>query len=195
MGEKLRIRPLRKDEWAQAMVLATRSFVNEPFMLEMFGVDPLPRFALAHRFYQSSPWPDEDLTLGAFVGGVLVGLCLSSRPGRCDVCEHIDPRRPPEDPLLYFEWQFEVNVQVAHADQEAHAWMRRVAVDPALRRAGIGRRLVAGAVRELSAIGVRTVLLECQPHREDLYVACGFRRVGSIPEPSGPDAALMRADL
>jgi len=195
VGEDLAIRLLRKDEWAQAMVLATRSFVNEPFMVEMFGADPLHRFALAHRFYQSSPWQDADQTLGAFVGGVLVGLCLSSPSGRCNVCEHIDPRRPPEDPLLFFEWQFEVNVQAAHGDQGAHAWMRHMAVDPALRRAGIGRRLIADALQELSAAGARAVLLECQPHREDLYVACGFRRVRTFPEPSGPDATLMRADL
>ena len=177
------------------MVLATRSFINEPFVVGMFGADPLQRFALAHRFYQSSPWLDEDQTLGAFVGGVLVGLCLSSLPGRCNVCEQTDPGRPPQDPLLFLEWQFEVNLQAAHADQGAHAWMRRVAVDPALRRAGIGRRLIADAVRELSAAGARTVLLECQPHREALYVACGFRRVRTFPEPSGPDAVLMRADL
>ena len=195
MGDDLAIRLLRKDEWAEAMVLATRSFVNEPFMVEMFGADPLQRFALAHRFYQSSPWQAADQTLGAFVGGILVGLCLSSPPGRCYVCEDIDPGRPPEDPLLLVEWQFEVNVRAAHADQGAHAWMRRVAVDPALRRAGIGRRLIADAVQELSAAGARAVLLECQPHREDLYVASGFRRVRTFPEPSGPDAVLMRADL
>ena len=39
------------------------------------------------------------------------------------------------------------------------------------------------------------VLLECQDHRENFYVACGFHRVRSFPDPFGPDAILMGADL
>jgi hypothetical protein len=39
------------------------------------------------------------------------------------------------------------------------------------------------------------VLLECQPHRENFYLACGFHRVCTFPDPLGPEAILMRADL
>jgi GNAT superfamily N-acetyltransferase len=189
------MRAVRMDEWSDAMTLAARCFVGEPFMVHMFGVEPLRRFALAQRFYQSSPWRADDECLGAFVGDVLVGICVSSSAGQCQICQSTDPGRPPEDPVLLSEWQFEINTQAAHADQGTHAWLRRVAVDPALQRAGIGRALIVAALSRLRAARARAVLLECQPHRQDFYAARGFRRVGAIREPSGPDAILMRTDL
>jgi GNAT superfamily N-acetyltransferase len=195
VNDELTMRSLRKDQWPEAMTLAARSFLKEPFMIDMFGIEPLRRFTLAHRFYRSSPWQDKDDQLGAFIGDVLVGLCLSSPPGQCHLCENTDPAQPPTDPLLVSEWQFEVNVQAAHADQGTHAWMRRIAVDPALQGAGIGRALIAQALDQLRGRGAPAVLLECQNHREDFYVACGFRRVDTVPEATGPVAILMRADL
>jgi predicted GNAT family N-acyltransferase len=99
------------------------------------------------------------------------------------------------NPLEVADWQFEVNVQAAHADHDAHAWISRVAVDASLRGAGIGRALMHRAVAQLSAAGTETVLLECQNHRENFYVACGFHRVRTFPDPLGPEAILMRADL
>src|SRR5437899_7578202 len=113
------------------MTLAARSFVGEPFIVEMFGVEPVRRFALAHRFYRSSPWFEEEWHLGAWVDDVLVGLCLNSPPGRCHVCRYTHPHQPPDDPMSLIDWQFEVNVQAAHADQGTHGWVSRVAVDPA----------------------------------------------------------------
>ncbi len=195
MTDVLTMRLLQKDQWPEAMTLAARSFAKEPFMIDMFGREPLRRFASANRFYRSSPWQDDEYQLGAFIGDVLVGLCLSSPPGACHVCQHTDASRPPADPLLVSEWQFEVNVQAAHASQGTHAWLRRVAVDPALQGAGIGRALIAEALGQLRARGAQAVLLECQDHREDFYVACGFRRVDTVPEVTGPLASLMRADL
>jgi hypothetical protein len=84
-------------------------------MIEMFGAEPVRRFALANEFYRSSPWHDEQSHLAAFVGDVLVGVCVCSPPGRCRICTDVDPDRPPDDPLQGFEWQFDVNVQAAHA--------------------------------------------------------------------------------
>lgn len=195
MADDLIVRPLEQDQWSVAMSLAARSFLGEPFMIEMFGADPVRRFALADRLYRSSPWHEDEQHLAAFVGDVLVGFCLRSPPGRCHVCRRTDPERPPEDPLQLLEWQFEVNVQAAHADQDTHAWISRVAVDPALHGAGIGRTLMAQALAELRVEGAAVVLLECQNHREDFYVACGFHRVRTFPDPVGPEALLMRAAL
>lgn len=195
MTDDLSLRPLRRTEWADAMTLAARSFLGEPFLAELFGDDPVRRFALGHRFYQASPWHENELHLGAFISDVMIGLCVTSGPGRCDVCINVDPHRPPDDPLFSIDWQFEVNVQAAHADQGIHAWLSRVVVDPALRGAGIGRLVIAESLARLIADGAPAVLLECQPHREPLYLSCGFRRVRTFPDPAGPDAMLMRIDL
>jgi ribosomal protein S18 acetylase RimI-like enzyme len=195
VAENLTLRPLEQDEWPIAMSLAARSFLDEPFMIGMFGPEPQRRLALADSFYRSSPWHGDEKHVAAFIGDALVGLCLCSSPGRCGVCLRTDPGQPPDDSLKLVDWQFEVNVQAAHADQGTHAWITRVAVDPALRGAGIGRTLMADSVAQLRADGAATVLLECQPHREAFYAACGFRRIRPIPDPTGPDAILMRADL
>jgi ribosomal protein S18 acetylase RimI-like enzyme len=194
MTDVLTMRPLGRDRWPDAMTLAARSFQNEPFIAELFGVEPVQRFALAHQYYRSSPWYDEDLHLGAYVGEVLVGLCLSSPSGQCHVCEHTDPARPPDGPTSV-DWPFKVRVRAAHADQGTHAWLSRLTVDPALQGAGIGRSLIAHTLEELRADGAQAVLLECQPHRVDLYVACGFHRVRTFPDVGGPDCVLMRIDL
>jgi len=193
--EGLTLRELDRSEWSEAMTLAARSFAGEPFMAELFGAEPLRRFELAHHLYRSAPWHDEDLHLGAFVADVMVGLCVTSVPGGCHICVHVDPERPPEDPRLVLDWQFEVNVRSAHADQGGHAWLSKVLVDPALRGAGIGRSLIVEALMRLRADSPAPVLLECQPHRESLYAACGFRRVRTFPDPAGPPAVLMRIDL
>lgn len=195
MPDDLTLRQLEQAEWPDAMRLAARSFLNEPFMVEMFGAEPVRRFALSSEFYGSSPWHDDQQHLAAFVGDVLVGFCVCSPPGLCRICTDTDPERPPEDQLQVPEWQFEVNVQAAHADHDAHAWISRVVVDPVLRGAGIGRRLMSQAIAQVQADGAETVLLECQAHRESFYIACGFHRARTFPDPLGPDAVLLRADL
>jgi GNAT superfamily N-acetyltransferase len=195
VADELILRSLEQREWPEAMSLATRSFLNEPFMVEMFGSEPVRRFALAIKHYRSSPWHDDQHHLAAFVGDRLVGFCVTSPPGHCHICTDTDPERPPDDDDEVLDWQFEVNVQAAHAEHGAHAWISRVVVESVLHGAGIGRILMSQAIATLSADGAETVLLECQGHRENFYVACGFGRAGAFPDPVGPDAILMRADL
>ena len=196
MHDSLSLQMLEARQWPEAMTLAARSFQGEPFIAEMFGDAPVQRFANAHRFYRAAQWYESDLHLGAFVDNVLVGLCVSSPPGHCHICEHVDAGQPPEKPAARFDWTFEVNAQAAHADQGTHAWLSRVVVDPALQGAGIGRALVAMTLEGLREQGGSVgVLLECQPHRELLYLACGFERVRTFPDPAGPDCLLMRADV
>jgi hypothetical protein len=62
MNSELTFRPIRRDEWPTAMTLAARSFLNEPFTAELFGVEAIRRFASSHRFYQASAW-HEDVAL------------------------------------------------------------------------------------------------------------------------------------
>jgi ribosomal protein S18 acetylase RimI-like enzyme len=195
VADDLTLRPLEQDEWPEAMGLAARSFLGEPFMIEMFGTDPVRRFALANDFYRTSHWHDDQQHLAAFVGDRLVGFCVCSSPDRCHICTDTDPEQPPDDELQVAEWRFKVNVKAAHADYDAHAWISRVVVDSVLQGAGIGRMLMRRAVAQLRGDGADLVLLECQTHRENFYVACGFHRARTFPDPLGPDASLMRADL
>ncbi len=196
MDDGLTLRLLQEHEWAAAMTLAARAFHAEPFSTALFGDASLPRFAQAHRFYQALAWYDADLNLGAFLDGVLVGAALGCLPGGCHVCLHVDPQRPPTDPAEHDEWIFEVNTAAAHADQGSHAWVSRLVVDPALQGSGIGRALVVAALDGFrSEEGPVRVLLECQPHRESLYLGCGFARVRTFPDPGQPDCLLMRLDL
>jgi GNAT superfamily N-acetyltransferase len=195
VADELIVRPLEQREWLDAMSLATRSFLSEPFMVEMYGAEPVRRFSLANKHYRSSPWRDDQQHLAAFIGNQLVGFCVCSSPGRCHACIDIDPERPPVDQDEVLDWQFEVNVQTAHANHGAHAWISRVVVESVLHGAGIGRILMSQAIAAVLAEGAETVLLECQVHRENFYVACGFRRATTFPDPAGPDALLMRADF
>jgi ribosomal protein S18 acetylase RimI-like enzyme len=186
VADDLMLRSLAEDEWPEAMRLAARSFLNEPFLVEMFGAEPVRRFALANEFYRSSAWHDDQQHLAALVGDLLVGFCVCSPPGRCRICSDTDPQRRPDDQLQVSEWQFEVNVQAAHADHGAHAWISRVAVDPVLRGTGIGRTLMSQAIAQVRTDGAELVLLECQPHRENFYLACSSNASGRFPTPSVP---------
>ena len=185
---------LQPKDWAAAMELSARAFFDEPFVHEIYGSDPLTRFAGIHALYASAtPHPD-DFVVGAFAGSAVVGLVRCSPSGRCHVCEHGGRgERPPGD-VEGLDWEFEGNVRRAHADQGDHAWVSRVAVEPALHGLGIGRRVMVAALAELDAAGAPAVLLECQDHRVAFYEACGFEDVGTFPDPAGPDAHLMRTD-
>jgi predicted GNAT family N-acyltransferase len=197
MDDGLTLRRLEEREWPEAMTLAARSFHGEPFAAVLFGDEPVQRFARTHRFYQAAPWSDSDQQLGAFVDGVLVGLCLSSPAGDCHICEHLDLEQPPPaDPGARLDREFELNTRVAHSDQGRHAWLGRLVVDPVLQGAGLGRALMAATLEGLretdNSVGV---LLECQAHREKLYLGSGFVTVRTFPDPGGPDCLLMRAEV
>ncbi|HET6656761.1 MAG TPA: GNAT family N-acetyltransferase [Gaiellaceae bacterium] len=76
------------------------------------------------------------------------------------------------------------------------AWIFSMWVDPAHRRAGIGRRLVQAAVDWAAAQGARRIELEVSEKMEPahrLYVACGFVPTGKKRElPAHADAMAIR---
>ncbi|PDP89361.1 GNAT family N-acetyltransferase [Glycomyces fuscus] len=68
-------------------------------------------------------------------------------------------------------------VGFAHAvwDGGAHAFLLDTAVSPAVRRQGVGSRVVAALVRDLGELGVEWVHVDYEPHLEGFYRrACGF---------------------
>lgn len=183
---------LRAEDVATAMDLSVRAFFDEPFVHEIYGPEPVARFAGLHATYASSSLQDEDFLVGAFAGAALVGLVRCSPSGSCHVCHHGGVGERPPGAVEGMDWEFEGNVRRAHASQGDHGWVSRVAVEPLLHGQGIGRRVLASALVELEARGATAILLECQDHRVPFYEACGFTDVGTFPDPAGPDAHLMR---
>jgi len=77
------------------------------------------------------------------------------------------------------------------------AELLRIAVDPAHRGSGLGRRLLEACQGALIAQGLETLYLEVRVSNAPalrLYGACGWRRCGlrSGYYPDGEDAALFR---
>lgn len=74
---------------------------------------------------------------------------------------------------------------------EDRGYLQRLAVDPELHRAGIGRALVIDSLRWLRRQGARVAMVNTQEHNHGalaLYEACGFG-----PEPSG--LTVLERDL
>ena len=71
----------------------------------------------------------------------------------------------------------------------------RIAVMPALRRRGIGRRLLDHAVDAALARGDRRVWLHAQIEAMDLYLQAGFRVVGKRFMEAGIPHIAMERDL
>jgi ribosomal-protein-alanine N-acetyltransferase len=79
------------------------------------------------------------------------------------------------------------------------AEVHTVTVTEALRRRGIGRRMLLALLEEAAARGATEVFLEVRidnPSAQDLYLSLGFEAVGVRPkyyQPEGIDALVMRA--
>ena len=192
---ELVVREVDRPTWALGAAVAARAMHGEEFVVGMFGTEPVSRYAAVHHLYRHETWDDSALHLGAFAGPELVGVIRASPFGRCHACAVIDPAVPPDDPVLAADWAFEVQVTRAHAAYAGHAWISRVAVEPALQGAGVGRALVDTAVEQLGARGGGPVLLECLAQRESFYLGRGFRREAEIPDPNAEMSFLMRQDL
>lgn len=189
------VRELERTEWSTAAGVAARAFFDEEFIVGMLGADPLERFVGVQHFYAAEPWDDDAVHLGAFLGPTMVGLIRASPYGRCFVCRHVSPETPPADPILAKDWVFEVEVLRSHEAYPNHAWISRVAVEPALHGAGIGTLLIDSALEHLGRRGAGTVLLECLGGREGFYTGRGFVRAGEVVDPHAEISYLMRVDL
>jgi ribosomal protein S18 acetylase RimI-like enzyme len=189
------LRPLPIDLLGDARVVAARAFTNEPFMVDLAGDHPADRLGVAVNYWVSQDWSD-DVQLGAFVGDVLVGVCLCSLQGRCLICTRIDLDGDPPGEDDRMDWDFARNVRAVHAGFGEHARLTLVAVDPVVQGAGIGHALVTAGLDALRADAASTVLLECEPKLQPLYGRSGFVTVGTFWDPSSnSDAVVMRAAL
>lgn len=70
--------------------------------------------------------------------------------------------------------------------------IERMAVDPTLRRTGIGARLVAAAERTAVARGCEDLVLHAQLQSREFYSACGYEAEGEAFLEEGIPHVLMR---
>jgi predicted GNAT family N-acyltransferase len=76
-----------------------------------------------------------------------------------------------------------------------HVKIERMAVEPTLRRTGIGTRLVAAAEDEARRRGASEIILHAQLPVEPFYAACGYRAEGEEFLEEGISHVLMRKRL
>ena len=68
-------------------------------------------------------------------------------------------------------------------------------VDPGAMGRGVGRMLLAEAVRAARARGIRALLIDSDPFAEGFYLAAGARRIGEVPSGSIPGRTLPQLEL
>jgi ribosomal protein S18 acetylase RimI-like enzyme len=189
---ELSVGPLAEGDWAAARSLLHRAFANEPFTVEMYGEPLLERWGGSWDLYSPLQIEGEYVALGARAGQVLVGVVMGSTSGHCRLCRTLVHESRPADQRLAIDWQFHQNVAAAHAPLDPHAWIEKVAVEPALHGCGIGRRLLDSAATVLAAEQPAELVLECAPDRVSFYAGLGYEAVSTIADPAGPDCSLMR---
>lgn len=76
---------------------------------------------------------------------------------------------------------------------ERAAKLERFAVLPEARGRGLGRAMIAAAIREAESAGFAMLVLHAQAHLEALYASFGFARVGELFEEAGiPHVKMVR---
>lgn len=197
MTEDVSFRLLAPEEWAAAVDLSARAFIDEPYVVELFGEERVTRYARVLEHFRAKAWSSDARVIAATCGPVLVGFVSVFPPGHCQLCldTATATSSAPDDERERMEWQFDRDRSRAHQAQGEHAWIHKVAVEPFLSGQGIGRALVAQALSEARRSGAGCVILECQPHREAFYASCGMTRSSTFPDPVGPDVSVMRVDL
>lgn len=185
------MRAVSVDEWPYAVGLFHRGFLDEPFNYEMYGDDVLARWIGSWSLYASMRHEQYGIALGAFAGPTLVGALAGSVSAQCHLCSVLAREPRPEEPHDAIDWLFHQNVAAVHGPVGRHAWIQVVAVEPALKGRGIGRKLVDAVSDAVAGPARVPLLLECQTHRQGFYESIGFEVVTTFPDPSGPDALLM----
>jgi len=187
-----KVRALQASEQTHVVGLMQRAFFDQPFARSIYGDDRLTRWTRLYDEHAEIRWHEYPVTLVAVVGSLPVGVVLASPPFACVACKRASEIPETDDPVAALSSEFERNVAAVHAAEPAHAWITKMVVEPALQGLGIGRRLLDAAVAAFPA--GTPVLLECEPQRESFYLAAGFRRRRTFPDPAGPNAVLLRYD-
>jgi len=188
-------RALTEADWARASDLSSRANWGEPWVVELYGSDPIRRWSAIHTADEQGRFEQYSLHVGLFAGTAILASAVGSLEPDCYRCRWAEQSGEPGADEQLINWTFYQGVAEAHRDRPPHAWIGHVAVEPSLQGLGLGKILMRATVELARDRGSSTMLLECQPHNVRFYESVGFRVVKSFPDPLGPDALLMAADL
>ena len=137
--------------------------------------------ALIHAaaFSLSERWGPDEIAVQVSLPGTVGLICLRNVPS--------GPEKPGGGFILF---------RIAADEAE----VLTLAVSPASRRRGLGRRLLQGALEHVQARGAIRMFLEAASDNVpalSLYAGAGFTQVGRRPGyyPGGSDALVLRRDL
>jgi GNAT superfamily N-acetyltransferase len=190
----LTVRPVPPDRWPEAGRMAARAFWTEPYMA-VLADDPIGLYATVQDVYLGMDVSAPTVTtLGAFVGEHIVGVACIDRAGACFFCELDPDAAAPTDRAHAVLHGVYLAIRELHVGLPPHANIGPIAVEPALQRHGIGRRLLAAAWDAAVADAPATVALDCDPAVLSFYESFGFRQVGRVTDPYGFDIVGLRRD-
>ncbi len=191
------LRPIEEATWPEAMRLCARAFVDYGYVHAIFGDDPLERIVGTTKEFGGVGWDAERISIGAWVGGVLVGTASVEPLGGCRVCH---PRATPHDAeederLAAAGARFDEARRIEHEPVPPHGHVTLVAVEPAVQGVGIGPTVVRAVVGAFGEQGGGPLVLECITPLEGFYANLGFLTIGGFAEADSEDIVVMRADI
>jgi len=185
------VRALDEAAWPHAMRLCGRAFSDYEYAHALFGSDPLQRIAGVSEEFDALPWDPVPFAMGAWSGPALVGVAVADRAARCRVCTREPLPEPPlEDRVARAGWEFEGVRRASHPASE-HSQLRCVAVDPLVQGSGVGRTVVAAALRAFDESGGGPIVLECIRPLVPFYERHGFAAIARFRDPIADDMLVM----
>jgi ribosomal protein S18 acetylase RimI-like enzyme len=100
----------------------------------------------------------------------------------------LDPRLTVRAPLLALGMR---RMERAHPHGAPHWYLSLLATDPACRGQGLGSAVLAPVLASCDAEGMGAYLESSKRRNVDFYAHHGFREIGALRLPSGPELWLM----
>ncbi len=183
------MRPVTREEFRDAASVAARGLFH---LFAHVGSDPAEQLAAAYAAYRAIPFENQT-TIGAFVGGEIVGMAKVSEPGHC-WCDDLGGVEEPSDRneagvLAYRRFL------ATHHPGTPHWWIGPVGVEAGLQGRGIGTAVMTALLGRLSRSQGEEVWLEAEPHVADFYRHLGFADVAAASDPDGIEVIFQRLVL
>jgi GNAT superfamily N-acetyltransferase len=189
---EIEVRDLRAEEKPAAGAVAGRALSDNPTFRWVWGDDTRARVGGALGLFVGFVGPLADPQLGAFLGGVVVGVCAAASPGTCIGVTAPDELRvaptevgPPGDPSRgLVVW----SLFCRHDFDERHWHLGPVAVEPVLQGHGVGGALLNPFCERMDAAGEAVWLETDKPGNVSFYRRHGFDLVDEVTLPETDNA-------
>ena len=195
----IEIRPLDSGRLEQAATLLAHGMRDNPVHVEAFGADPAHRQQRLARFlgHLVAYVQANGQLLGACVDGELVGVLGMMKPGRCRpglmdwlrFAGMIVANNPPGNVLRIRRW---LSVWANNDPVEPHWHIGPLAVLPAYRRRGIGRRLMSHCCAQMDELSATAYLETDMAINVAFYETFGFVVIGHALVLGTPNWFMIR---